>query len=305
MLTVNQLRRIAARSRARDLVNVEIEVILTYLLQLFHERHLVDHLAFKGGTMLRKMVFGARGRLSTDLDFTLRSDISVDDLTVMILEALGNPYQGIQFRFDRDRDWYITNDSCAANPVCSHAENERGVKIKLQVSTREQPILPVVEMNQLEQEYFGLLPFAPAPIPCLALEEIIAEKIRAASQRSKIRDLHDLAEVSRIPLNRELVRSLAVLKLWQSGGEGLDFNRFRQRIADRREYNMADLEHLLRRGERPDLEDMITQVTERYRYLGELNDLEVLLTADERRRCRAEAQQLRAVILDQADRPHN
>jgi predicted nucleotidyltransferase component of viral defense system len=30
----------------------------------------MDHVGFKGGTMLRKMVLGPRGRLSTDLDVT-------------------------------------------------------------------------------------------------------------------------------------------------------------------------------------------------------------------------------------------
>lgn len=297
MLTVNQLRQIAARSGARDLVNVEIEVILTYLLQLFHDRNLTEHLAFKGGTMLRKMIFGARGRLSTDLDFTRRSEITVDDLTMMMLEALAQPYEGIQFRFDRDKDWYVTEDSCAANPVCFHAENDRGIKIKLQVSVREQPILPVIELPQLDQDYFRLLPFAPAAIPCLALEEVVAEKIRAASQRSKIRDLHDLAEISARPLNRELIRALAVLKLWHSGGPGLDFARFRQRVEDRRGYDIADLQHLLRRGEQPELVAMIAKVIERYQYLGMLTELEAILVADERRLLRDEAQQLTAGIV--------
>src|SRR3546814_8925889 len=68
----------------------------------------------------------------------------------------------------------------------------------------------------------------PAPIPCLGFEEIIAEKIRAASQRSKIRDLHDLSELATQPLERERIRSLAVLKLWNSGQE-LDYERFRTR----------------------------------------------------------------------------
>src|SRR5882757_7664526 len=99
MLTTAQLRMVAARSGARDIANVEIDVLLTYLLQLFHESKLTDHLAFKGGTMLRKMVFGPRGRLSTDLDFTRRSNISTDDLTMMVLEALHQPYNGIEFRF--------------------------------------------------------------------------------------------------------------------------------------------------------------------------------------------------------------
>ena len=39
MLTANQLRQVAARSGARDIGNVEIDVILTYLLQhLLRER---------------------------------------------------------------------------------------------------------------------------------------------------------------------------------------------------------------------------------------------------------------------------
>ena len=76
MITTSELRRIATRSGARQIRNVEIDIILTLLLQLFHERGLLDHLAFKGGTMQRKTVFGPRGRLSTDLDSTLHSQIS-------------------------------------------------------------------------------------------------------------------------------------------------------------------------------------------------------------------------------------
>lgn len=38
---------------------------LTHLLQLFHEKGLMDHLSFKGGTILRKMVFGPRGQLAS------------------------------------------------------------------------------------------------------------------------------------------------------------------------------------------------------------------------------------------------
>ncbi|WP_204324155.1 hypothetical protein, partial [Stenotrophomonas maltophilia] len=89
------------------------------------------------------------------------------------------------FRFDKDKDWYLTDDGCAANPVCFHDDNPKGVKIKLQVSTREEPVLPVMPVDQIKQDYFAQLPFVPAAIPSLAFEEAVAEKIRAASQRSK------------------------------------------------------------------------------------------------------------------------
>jgi predicted nucleotidyltransferase component of viral defense system len=88
MLTTAQLRQAAARSGARDIGVIEIDVMLTHLLQLFHECGLTEHLAFKGGTFLRKMIFGPRGRLSTDLDFTCRTALSLDDLTLALLEAL-------------------------------------------------------------------------------------------------------------------------------------------------------------------------------------------------------------------------
>ena len=89
MLTTPQLRQSAALSGVRDIGSIEVDVVLTHILQLFHERGLTEHLAFKGGTFLRKMVFGPRGRLSTDLDFTRRSDIHLDDLTMGLDSATG------------------------------------------------------------------------------------------------------------------------------------------------------------------------------------------------------------------------
>lgn len=292
MLTTSQLRQSAALSGVRDIGSIEIDVVLTHLLQLFHEHGLTDHLAFKGGTFLRKMIFGPRGRLSTDLDFTRRSDISLDDLTLLLLDTLETPYCGISFRFDKNKDWYLTDEGCAANPVCAHEGNPSGVKIKIQVSMRERPILAVREAPQIEQSYFKFLGFPPAPIPSLAIEEVIAEKIRAASQRSKIRDLYDLSEISRRPLNQELIRSLAVLKLWHGGGAGLDFDRFHQRIEAGDEYDMKDLQNLLRKDQKPDLGKMIERVCSEFRFLEHLTEVEKMLANDSARRFRKEATNL-------------
>lgn len=297
MLTAQQLRQVTARSGARDIANVEIDVVLTHLLQLLHEKGLLEHLAFKGGTMLRKMVFGPRGRLSTDLDFTRRTDLDLDDLMLMLLDMLGQPYHGLEFRFDRNRDWYLTDDGCAANPVCSHADNPRGVKIKLQISMREKPIMPVAVQAQLPQDYFRLLAFAPADIPCLAIEEVIAEKIRAASQRSKIRDLHDLSELAVRPFDRDLVRGLAVLKLWTSGGEGLNFETFRQTIEGGADYDVGDLRNLLRKDQAPDLPTMIRRVVEGFQFLGMLSEPQRALAADRALRLRTEAQALQQTLV--------
>jgi len=79
------------------------------------------------------------------------------------------------------------------NPTYAHDWNESGVsEVKLQISRRETPTLPTELMRQQEQSYFKFLPSVPAEIRCLALNEILAEKIRACYQRNKARDIYDL-----------------------------------------------------------------------------------------------------------------
>lgn len=214
----------------------------------------------------------------------------------MILEALESPFHDITFRIQRDKDWYFTDDGISANPVCGHAGNPRGVKIKLQVSTRETPILPVAAEKQIGQDYFRFLPFAPAAIPSLAFEEVVAEKIRAASQRSKIRDLHDLSEIAKRPLDQDRIRRLAVLKLWNSGGEGLDYDLFKARIEGAADYDIADLRNLLRRDENPDLAAMIARVTQGFQFLRNLSEAERLVAADPHKQATAEAAELLASL---------
>lgn len=292
MLAANDLRKVAARSGARDIGNVEIDVVLTFRLQLFNEAGLADHLAFKGGTMLRKMVFGPRGRLSTDLDFTRRTDIDPDDLLLEIIGALQPRYHGLEFRLERDKEYYVTQDGCAANPLCVHEANKTGVRIKLQVSAREAPILPVEPLAQLKQDYFRLLPFQPADVPCLAFEEVVAEKIRAASQRAKARDVHDLAEISKRPLRRDIVRGLAVLKLWHSDGPGLSYAALCKRVRGGADYDLSDLGALLRKDQKPDLEDMVDRVVEGFRFLDDMREHEAVLAADAHKSKPTEAAEL-------------
>ena len=206
-------------------------------MQIFLERGLADSLAFKGGTFLRKMVFGPSGRLSTDLDFTAIELMDPEDMLLRIMEVLDEPYRGLSFRYEKGRDLYTTEDGCSANSVVFHDWSPEGTKIKIQVSMREQPTLSVVSSKQIEQPYFRDLEFVPAPFPCLAIEEVIAEKRRAGQQRAKIRDLWDLSELGTRPFNRDLVCRLAVLKVWlANNGPGFDHAAFVTKISDRRTY---------------------------------------------------------------------
>jgi predicted nucleotidyltransferase component of viral defense system len=130
--------------------------------------------------------------------------LSADDLTLFLIESLVEPYRGLTFSVGERKDWYLAESGCGASPLVCHADNPAGVRIKLEVSMRERPVLPVTTQPQLPLDHFPQLDFHPVDIPCLAFEEILAEKLRAASQRSKIRDLHDLAESVDRPFDRPL-----------------------------------------------------------------------------------------------------
>lgn len=278
MLTANELRRVAARSGARDLGKVEIDVVLTFLLQMFHERGVLEHLAFKGGTMLRKTVFGARGRLSTDLDFTLHSHLSRDDFTLALIGAFETPYRGLSFDIGNRKSWYLGEQGCGATPIVRHEDNPSGIAVRLEVSMRERPVLPVARRIQLPQEYSDFLGFTPVEVPCLAFEEVLSEKLRAASQRAKIRDLHDLAESLSESFDRQSVRRLAVLKLWNQGGT-LDYHHIVDRMQSA-DYDAAELTALLRKDQRADLKSLIERIANGYRFLTGLSELERSLVAD-------------------------
>jgi predicted nucleotidyltransferase component of viral defense system len=181
MLTQPQVQRFAAESGLRDIMIAEKEVVLTYLLQLLSERGLLAKLAFKGGTCLRKMIVGSQGRFSTDLDFTGTEEHDHEDVILEMMGEFETPFHGITFGVP-DSGYYESEDgiSWGVNPTYTHAWNQGGgSEIKIQVSRRETPTLTVEALAPCEQSYFRHLPFKPVSIDCLALPEILAEKIRA------------------------------------------------------------------------------------------------------------------------------
>lgn len=219
MLTRPQVQRYSAEAGLRNIMIAEIEVVLTYMLQLMAEHGILERLAFKGGTCLRKMFIGSGGRFSTDLDFTGIEEHDHEDVILAIMEAFEHPFYGIQFSIP-DGSYYETQDglSWGVNPVYAHDWNPDGEsEIRIQISQREIPSLSLSRKTQCPQSYFRHLPFEPVDITCLALPEIIAEKLRACYQRNKARDIYDLAMFATRPLDKLLIRRLVVLKLWQAG----------------------------------------------------------------------------------------
>jgi predicted nucleotidyltransferase component of viral defense system len=297
MLLQPQVQRYSAESGLRDIMIAEKEVVLTFLLQLLSERSMLDRLAFKGGTCLRKMVIGSQGRFSTDLDFTALEEHDHETVILNMMAAFEQPFHDIQFTIPDD-SYYETQDglSWGVNPTYTHAWNGSGEsEVKLQISRREIPTLAMERRPQCEQSYFRLLPFAPAAINCLALPEIIAEKIRACYQRNKARDIYDLGMFATKPLDQPLIRRLVVLKLWQAR-DTFDPERLMKKFEEGRAFDWDDLGQLVRRTAAVNREKITADCVKGYRFLLDLAEEERLLANDGYQRERALCQKLRAEV---------
>ena len=200
-----QFIKILERSSAQTgfpLRLLEKDYYLTIILsQINHE--LSHDLIFKGGTCLNKIYYSYY-RLSEDLDFSLRlpqnettralrrkliqpikesirTFANMLDLDVPDLEKSGYS-ESTQYIF------YLWYDSVVLN---------KKEKIKLEIGLRFNPILPV-ETKKIKHKFFH--PFTGEPlfdgggVISLALKELIAEKLRAATTRLSIapRDFYDL-----------------------------------------------------------------------------------------------------------------
>jgi hypothetical protein len=152
-------------------------------------------------------------------------------------------------------------------------------EVKFQVSQRETPTLPTERLAQIKQSYFGSLPFRPTDIDCLALPEILAEKIRAGYQRNKARDVYDLAIFATRPLNQPLIRRLLVVKLWQVH-DSFNSERFVAKLKDGSAFDWDDLAQLTRHGRPPNRETMIADCVNGYAFLGAMTGDEKTLAAD-------------------------
>ena len=297
MLSLPQTQRYSAESGLRDIRIAEKEVVLTFLLQLLGERGILDRLAFKGGTCLRKMVIGSQGRFSTDLDFTSLEEHDHETVILDMMAAFEQPFHGVQFSIPDD-SYYETQGgmSWGVNPAYTHAWNDSGEsEVRLQISRRETPTLAAERRPQCEQSYFRLLPFVPADITCLALPEIIAEKIRACYQRNKARDIYDLGTFALRPLDQPLVRRLVVLKLWQAH-DTFDPELLMRKLQDGRTFDWDDLNQLVRRSVVIDRQEITTDCIRGYRFLLDLSEQERQLANDPHQRERALWQTLQTAI---------
>ncbi|RLC70913.1 MAG: hypothetical protein DRI81_18460, partial [Chloroflexi bacterium] len=238
---------------------------------------LLNRLAFKGGTAIRKLYLGGTGRFSLDLDFTATGDAAPDALILDLIGLLHEQtYHGLAFTIPSP-DYYATDDSCGAEVTYRHTWVTAG-RFGVQISFRARPLLPVNPIPLRSERYFDWMNLDPPDVPALNLLEVIGEKIRAAVQRTRVRDLYDLYQLARQPFDRDVVRRIAVIKCWETR-YSLDPDAFLTGLP-KGKYDWSDLSRLVRRDRLASPDEIIQTVQRAYGFLGQMTEEEAQLAAD-------------------------
>ena len=267
-----------ARSSKVPLDVAERDVVLTYVLKILSEV-MLKRLAFKGGTCLKKTHFGSSGRFSMDLDFTSLS-ISASEIQSQLKQLLDKrSHFGIEFKVSEENIRKGAAD-CEQSylAVIGYSHSWNAGEFMFEVSLREKPLLPLDEIPLLAEMYFKFCEFPRFPVACLHKEELLAEKLRAAYQRFRARDLYDLYLFADRHFNKSLVQKLAVIKCW-SVKEPFQSKELLKNIAESK-YDWTNLERLVRKGELPSQEAVIGKVLKAYAFLADMDSALVKIIDD-------------------------
>ena len=210
-------------------------VLLAYLV-----RYGGSHIVFKGGTCLAKVHAGFY-RLSEDLDFTMPLSVDASRKTrqqavVQFKKAISSIADDVPV-FTTAAPLQGANNSTQYNGAIGYQSPATGQPetILIEVSVREPLVLPPVNapaQTMLLDPIGGKAAVQPLSILCIARQEAMAEKFRAALSRKDvaIRDFYDLdyavQNLGLHPDNAELV-DLVRQKLSVPGNMAVDVSKER------------------------------------------------------------------------------
>jgi len=179
---------------------VEHDLIISRaLVEIFSDRALARALAFRGGTALHKLVFPAPLRYSDDIDLVQVAPGPIGDL-MRVLRGRLDPILGAS-SFERSPISHT-----AVYRFRSEIPPTQPLRLKVEINTREHFSV----LGQQGRPFRVVSPWftGEADVVTYQPDELCATKLRALYQRSKGRDLFDLA----MALEREIVDPDAVVR---------------------------------------------------------------------------------------------
>lgn len=190
MIRRGEIQQKATEIGVRD-QQIEKDYILSWILKgVAEHKQLSKALAFKGGTVLKKIYFEDY-RFSEDLDFTLLDDeISnehiftwFDETFEYVREEANIPLEIIDDNEHEDGgiNFYISY----VGPLGGEGRNK---SVKVDITRCEklafEPVIKDVFLTFSDLESHQLL--------CYSLEEVLVEKMRSVMQRMQARDFYDI-----------------------------------------------------------------------------------------------------------------
>jgi predicted nucleotidyltransferase component of viral defense system len=256
-----------------------VDIAQDLLLRHLHDIGLLDLLAFKGGTCLRKLYAGAQGRFSLDLDFSVRdvtgdADATRELLTEAVTDLVLGPFRyGTTLRRGKTH-LLIDTDLVPTGTLSS--------KLDVNPPPWLEPSRRGWVPMDIHSQYGGPLPKLTVVQP----EENVAEKIARLNRTTTARDVYDLVWIRRhLAVDTALVRRLAVLKIWVdaygiAGGDGVAWQPAHEsypfdprawlRTREASEFDFQDIGQLSVPA--PDPNELATDLMTGYAFLANLTD---------------------------------
>ena len=166
-------------------------VISRAIIEVFSDPLLSARLAFRGGTALHKLYLAPPARYSEDIDLVQVEGGPIGDIMTRLRQRLDAWLGAPRRKQSEGRMAMIYRFDSEIPPVTP-------LRLKVEVNTREHfSVLGLVRKPfAVENPWFR----GSAELPSYELEELLATKLRALYQRSKGRDLYDLAAaIQRFP----------------------------------------------------------------------------------------------------------
>jgi predicted nucleotidyltransferase component of viral defense system len=201
MIRDAEIRRLAGAAGVEPRI-VELDYALGWVLRgIAGNEYLSGRLVFKGGTCLRKCYFPDY-RFSEDLDFTAIEWFGGEDLEDAVTQAFSAAAElsGIDFGAQEPRMRIVEEEYGRETLRLTHywrgphttAGSPPGIRLDI---TRDEVLAFEPALREVFHPFSDSETLAPLRIRCYALEEVMAEKVRAAlGQRifAVSRDLYDI-----------------------------------------------------------------------------------------------------------------
>lgn len=187
----NMIHYLELKEKSREF-QIPISTIERDYAQNWILKHLSEiDMVLKGGTGIKK-VFIDDYRFSDDLDFTLMSNISRENLSKQINASVKFAKRESGINFSEDDSVLIENTNGFEGNIYFTILNRSRARLRIKIDItgygRELILLPISErkIKHLYSDNFN------SRIKVYELEEIFAEKIRTLFDRTRPRDLYDV-----------------------------------------------------------------------------------------------------------------